>query len=207
MTLNVADTLGGTTPLEPTPLTLRLPPTRGLSDEALLELAAYNRELRLERTARGDLIIMPPAGGNSGRRNANLTLQLARWQEQNGTGEVFDSSTGFRLPNSAIRSPDTSWINEAQLAALPAEAWEKCLPLCPAFVIELRSSTDSLRVLKRKMQEYRENGTELGWLIDPQTRRVTVYTPSETQDLENPETLSGEPVLAGFVLDLRRVWN
>ena len=191
----------------PAPLTLRLPPTRGLTDEALLELSAYNKELRLERTAQGDLIIMPPAGGNSGRRNAKLTFQLVRWSEQDGTGEVFDSSAGFRLPNGAIRSPDASWVSEAQSAALTAEAWEKYLPLCPEFVVELRSATDSLAGLKRKMEEYRENGARLGWLLDPQTRRVTVYTPDETQDLENPETLSGEPVLAGFILDLRKVWD
>ncbi len=189
------------------PLTLRLPPAMALSDEQLLELASLNSDVRLELTAQGDLIVMPPAGGSSGRRNAQITTQLGVWSEHDGSGEVFDSSTGFRLPNGAVRSPAASWVSKARLAGLTAEEREKYLPLCPEFVLELRSPTDSLRITKEKMQEYMDNGARLGWLIDPRRARVTVYTPGQVEESEGLETLRGDPVLPGFTLDLRKVWG
>jgi Uma2 family endonuclease len=150
---------------------------------------------------------MPPAGGSSGKRNAHITTRLGVWSEHDGSGDVFDSSTGFRLPNGAVRSPDASWVSKARLEGLTAEEREKYLPLCPEFVIELRSPTDSLQSLREKMQEYLDNGARLGWLIDPRRERVTVYTPEGVEELQGPETLQGDPVLPGFTLDLRDIWN
>jgi Uma2 family endonuclease len=189
------------------PLTLRLPKTLELTDEQFLELSSLNRDLRLELTSQGDLIVMPPAGGGSGKRNARINYQLMHWSLQDGTGEVFDSSTGFRLPNGAVRSPDASWVSKARLEPLSAQEQEKFLPLCPEFVIELRSPTDSLQALKEKMQEYLDNGAKLGWLIDPQRKRVLVYTPKNVEELENPEALHGDPLLPGFRLGLLEVWG
>ncbi len=177
-----------------------------LSDDELLALASLNPEVRLEVSARGDLIVMPPAGGATGDRNAEITMQLRLWAKQDGTGKSFDSSTGFRLPNGALRSPDASWVSREQLEPLSPEQREKFLPLCPTIVVELLSPSDSLNVAKEKMQEYLENGAKLGWLIDANTKRVYVYTPEGIKDLEAPDTLSAEPVLAGFKLELSEIW-
>ncbi len=188
-------------------LVLRLRPAIELTENQLLELSGLNRDLRLEMTAEGDLIVMPPAGGESSDRNAEITMQLRLWAKQDGTGATFDSSGGFVLSNGAIRSPDASWVERSRLDALTDEQRRKFLPLCPDFVVELRSPTDSLSVLQDKMQEYLDNGARLGWLIDPEDRRVYVYRPgAPVQRLEAPEKVSGDPVLPGFVLDLREVW-
>jgi Uma2 family endonuclease len=174
-----------------------------LSDEELYELSLVNRDLRLERSADGEIIIMPPTGGESGRRNADLGIQLGNWAKRDGSGVVFDSSTGFVLPNGAERSPDAAWIRRERWDALSPEQRERFPPLCPDFVIELRSPTDSLPELCAKMEEYRQCGAQLGWLIDPFERRVYVYRPSAgVLTLDEPETLSAEPVLPGFALDL-----
>ena len=183
---------------------LRLP--FRLSDDELLELASLNPEIRLEVSAQGDLIVMPPAGGESSRRNADVVSQLFAWAKRDGTGVVYDSSGGFRLPNGALRSPDASWVSREQLEPLTPEQREKFLPLCPAFVVELLSPSDSLKVAQQKMQEYLENGAKLGWLIDAKTKRVYVYTPEGIAEVEEPETLSAEPVLAGFTLELSDNW-
>ncbi len=189
------------------PLTLRLHPVLNLSDEQLFEFAQINRDLRIERNAQGDLIVMPPTGGETGDRNAEITMQLRLWAKQEGSGVTFDSSTGFRLPNGAIRSSDASWLKKSRLAGLTAEEKNKFIPLCPDLVIELLSPNDSLAVLQDKMQEYIANGVQLGWLIDPEQRRVYVYRPAlPVEQMEDPVTLSGEPILAGFVLDLREIW-
>ncbi len=189
------------------PLTIRLRPVLDLTDDQLLELSQLNRDLRFERTAKGELIVMPPTGGETGERNAEITIQLGLWAKRDGTGTTFDSSTGFRLPNGSVRSPDASWVKQSRLATLSVEQRKRFLPLCPDFVIELRSETDSLSSLQAKMQEYLDNGAQLAWLIDPIQRRVYVYSPqAPVRELENPETISGEPVLPGFVLDLREVW-
>lgn len=189
------------------PLIVHLRPVLELSDDQLYEFAQINRDLRIERNAQGELIIMPPTGGETGERNAEITMQLRLWAKSDGTGATFDSSTGFRLPNGAVRSPDASWVRHSRLAKLGREEKKKFIPLCPDFVIELRSATDSLSILQGKMQEYLDNGAQLGLLLDPEQRRVYVYRPeTPVEELESPETISGEPVLTGFVLDLREVW-
>lgn len=193
------------------PLLLQLPDEVMLkvTPEQFAALAAANRDLRLERTATGELTVNPPAGSESGRRNSSITGQLYVWFTANESlGELFDSSTGFELPNGANRSPDAAWVRRERWEALTPEQREGFAPLCPDFVMELRSKTDRLKVLQAKMQEYLENGAQLGWLIDPQTRRVQVYRPGQAVEvLENPEILSGESVLPGFTLALKRVWT
>jgi Uma2 family endonuclease len=170
-------------------------------------LSSINRDLRLELTAEGELIVMPPTGTETGAQDAELTMQLRLWAKQDGTGTAFGFSTGFTLPNGAIRSPDASWVERSRLEALTAEQRRKFASLCPDFVVELRSPSDSLRVAREKMREYMENGARLGWLIDPSSRRVYVYRPeTPVQELEAQEKISGDPVLPGFVLDLREVW-
>lgn len=171
-------------------------------------IALANPDLRLERTATGELLMAPPTGGETGRRNMKLAYFLVKWiEEEGGSGIPFDSSTGFRLPNGADRSPDAAWIQADRWTTLSPEQREGFVPLCPDFVIELRSKTDSLAKLQSKMQEYRENGTQLGWLIDPQTRRVEIYRSQQPVEvLQNPTTLSSETLLPGFVLTLSRLW-
>ena len=178
-----------------------------VTPEQFTALAAANRDLRLERTSQGELIVNPPAGWETGKRNSSLTGQLYKWYEANETlGEVFDSSTGFTLPNGAIRSPDASWVSRERWEALTPEQKTTFPKICPDFVVELRSKSDKLPPLQEKMREYLENGAKLGWLIDPQSSRVEIYqTGKETEILENPTQLSGEPVLPGFTLKLARI--
>ena len=180
-----------------------------VTPEQFTALAAANRDLRLERTSQGELIVNPPAGWETGERNSSLTGQLYKWYEANETlGKVFDSSTGFTLPNSAIRSPDASWVSRDRWEALTPEDKTTFPKICPDFVVELRSKSDKLPPLQEKMREYLENGAKLGWLIDPQSSRVEIYqTGKETEILENPTQLSGEPVLPGFILNLTRILN
>ncbi len=196
---------------QPDTLTLELPISTVLhvTPEQFEELAAANPDLRLERTAQGELIVNPPTGGESGQRNFSFTTQLGIWFEANeNLGEGFDSSTGFILPNGATRSPDVSWVSRQRWEALTPKQRRGFVPLCPDFVVELRSATDSLAKLQEKMQEYLNNGARLGWLIDPQNQRVEIYRPGqEIQVLEHPAELSGEDVLPGFILNLRRIWQ
>jgi Uma2 family endonuclease len=193
-------------------LTLKVPPTVGLTDEQFYQLCVANEEWRLELTANGELIIMPPTGGESGIRNSDLNLQLGLWNRQTKLGKVFDSSTEFRLPNGAKRCPDASWVLRERWEALPGDDRKRFPPLCPDFVVELRSETDSLEQLRSKMREYRTNGARLGWLLDPQTPLVEIYRPAVEVEtlhfsLDEPPTLSGEDVLPGFVLDLAPILN
>lgn len=179
----------------------------GLTDEKFLELCLDNPNIRLEMTAKGELIVMGPTGSETGRRNAKLTFRLCQWAEQDGTGVCFDSSAAFKLPNGAKLSPDASWIRKERYAALTEDEREQFAPLCPDFVVELRSKTDRLARLQAKMSEYVENGAQLGWLIDPAARRVYVYRPAqETETLDAPETIAGDPVLPNFRLQLREIW-
>jgi Uma2 family endonuclease len=179
-----------------------------VSDDQFFEFCRLNRDLRIERTKEGDIIVMPPTGGKSGERNAELTFQLKLWARSDGTGAVFDSSTEFKLPNGANRSPDASWILLSRWDALTDDEKEKFPPICPDFVVELRSRTDSLAALHDKMKEYIDNGARLGWLIDPYARKVHIYRPNhETEVLDQPETVSGDPVLPGFVLDMTLFWD
>ncbi|MFM7192201.1 MAG: Uma2 family endonuclease [Microcystaceae cyanobacterium] len=179
-----------------------------VTPEQFASLARVNRELRLERTATGDLIVNPPTGGQTGHRNFNLTTQLGIWFEANDhLGRGFDSSTGFELPNGANRSPDVSWICQERWESLTDSEREGFIPLCPDFVLELRSKSDRLPDLRAKMQEYLDNGARLGWLIDPLNQRVEIYRPGQTVEvLDNPSTLSGESVLPGFTLSLKRIF-
>ena len=190
-----------------TALILNLHPAIELTDEQFFQLCQNNRDLRLERTAEGELIIMPPTGWKSGNRNGRLTQRLFNWAEADGTGLAFDSSTGFKLPNGANRSPDASWVTNERLEALNPDP-TRFLPMAPDFVVELRSATDNLKTVQQKMQEYLENGVRLGWLIDPQNQQVEVYRQgTDVEVLQSPISLSGEDVLPGFVLDLTQILN
>jgi Uma2 family endonuclease len=178
-----------------------------LGDDEFYRLCRDNRELRLELTAQGELLIMSPTGSETGRKNAKLNYRLVAWAVVDGTGECFDSSTGFTLPNGAKRSPDASWIRRERWEALSEEQREKFAPICPDFVVELRSPDDTLSALQEKMQEYIENGAELGLLLDPFDRAVYIYRPGEgVVHLEDPQSVDGDPVLRGFTLKLSDIW-
>ncbi|MBD2613800.1 MAG: Uma2 family endonuclease [Nostoc sp. ZfuVER08] len=177
-----------------------------LTDEQFFQMCQQNRDYRFERTASGEILIMPPTGSDTGRRNVKITTQLEIWNSESNLGEVFDSSTGFILPNGAERSPDASWVKIERWNALTPEQQEKFAPICPDFVVELHSPSDSLKDLQEKMQEYIENGAQLGWLIDRKNKRVEIYCPGKNVEiLNNPTSLSGENVLPGFVLNLQNI--
>ena len=189
------------------PPNVRLDVKRVFTGEQFEQLCRDNRDMRLELTAQGMLIIMPPTGSKTGLRNAEINRQLATWAMVDGRGYVFDSSTGFTLPNGARLSPDAAWIKRERWEALSEDEQEGFAPLCPDFVIELRSRTDDLPPLQEKMTEYIDNGAQLAWLIDPLRRRVYVYRPHQPpQLLENSETVAGDPVLRGFVLNVPELW-
>ncbi|MFN7931141.1 MAG: Uma2 family endonuclease [Blastocatellia bacterium] len=172
------------------------------------EYSRLNPELRIEQTKEGTMIIVLPTYSETGNRNFKLTGKLAAWAEQNGEGEGVDSSAGFILPNGAKRSPDASWIRRERWEALPKKARQKFAHVCPDFVAELRSRTDRLKTLQEKMEEYLENGAQLGWLIDPLERKVHIYRPQQPAEiLHDPASVSGEPVLPGFTLLLRAIWD
>ncbi|NJO73511.1 MAG: Uma2 family endonuclease [Leptolyngbyaceae cyanobacterium RM1_406_9] len=192
---------------EHTPLTVNLPAIASMSHEQFYEFCQANRDLRIERTADGEVIIMPPAFSDTGNRNVKISQQLANWADQDGRGESFDSSAGFTLPNGATRSPDASWIRLERWNALSNQQKASFAPICPDFVIELRSASDSLTTLQAKMQEYIDNGALLGWLIDRRQQKVHLYRPSQLPEiLENPEAVSGDPELPGFVLQMQKIW-
>ncbi|MEH2318681.1 Uma2 family endonuclease [Nostoc sp.] len=177
-----------------------------LTDEQFFQMCQKNRDYQFERTASGELLIMPPTGSDTGNRNFDIVVELGIWNKQTKLGKGFDSSTGFTLPNGAERSPDVSWVKIERWNALTPEQQEKFAPICPDFVVELRSRTDSLKELQEKMREYIENGTQLGWLIERKNKRVEIYRPGKNVEiLDNPTSLSGENVLPGFVLDLRQI--
>jgi len=189
-----------------TVITLNLEPAIHLTDEQFYQLCQANRNVRFERTAEGELIVMPPTGGETGDRNSEMNFQLRAWNKQTRLGKVFDSSTGFKLPNGADRSPDAAWVRLERWEALTPEQRQKFPPLAPDFVIELRSATDELKPLQAKMQEYRDNGVRLGWLLDPQRRIVEIYRlGTDVEVIQSPTTLSGEDVLPGFVMDLSEI--
>jgi Uma2 family endonuclease len=194
---------------ESKPVTLHFGPVlRKLSDDDFFDFCQANQDWRIERTSDGDLIIMPPTGGETGSRDFDLTGACGIWVKADGTCVGFDSSTGFTLPNGAVRSPDLSWVRLSRWNSLTERERERFAPLCPDFVAELRSPSDSLATLQDKMDEYIQNGAELGWLIDPLGKKVYVYRPHEhVECLDNPATVSGEPLLKGFVLDVRELWN
>lgn len=188
------------------PLRLSVRRTK-LTEDQFMELCQENPELRLELTAQGELIITPPVGSEGGWRSGRVFFFLTLWTEQDGTGLSFDASTGFTLPNGAIRSPDASWIRRERWEALTKAQRVKFAPICPDFVIEVRSATDRLSDLFEKMQEYLDNGARLGWLIDPIDKRAYIYRPGQSVEiLDNPSSLSGDPVLPGFTLNVQELW-
>lgn len=179
-----------------------------MTDEQFFEFCRSNPELRIEMDKKGEIIVMPPTFSETGGKNFRLAVKFGIWAEKDGTGKGFDSSTGFVLPNGAIRSPDLSWIKLEEWNALTSKQREKFAHICPDFVVEIRSASDSLKKLQAKMIEYIENGSSLGWLIDATKKRIYVYRPNkETKILDNPNEISGEPFLKGFILNLKEIWE
>ena len=178
-----------------------------LTDNQFYQLCRINPEIKFERNAKGELIIMPPTGGETGKRNFKIAVQVGIWNEEYQLGEAFDSSTCFKLPNGADRSPDVAWIKQERWDALTPEEREKFPPICPDFVVELMSPSDRLKPTQDKMKEYLDNGTRLGWLINRQNQTVEIYRPErDVEVLQSPSTLSGEDVLPGFILNLQFIW-
>jgi Uma2 family endonuclease len=191
-----------------TAVILQIPQSLKFTDDKFVEMVAANQDLRLELSSQGELSIMSPTGGETGDRNLELGGQVWFWNRQNGLGKAFDSSTGFKLPNGATRSPDVSWIKIERWNALTPEQRKRFLPLCPDFVIELVSESDDLADTQAKMREYIANGLRLGWLINPKNKQVEIYRPNqEIEVLQSPANLSGENVLPGFILDLQPIFS
>ena len=178
-----------------------------LTDEQFFQLCQNNPDVRFERTASGELIIMPPTGSITGNRNSDLNYQLTAWNRKYKLGKTFDSSSGFKLPNGAERSPDASWVKIERWDVLTEEEQERFAPLCPDFVVELMSPSDTLEKTRAKMKEYMENGASLGWLINRKRKQIEIYRLNKKVEiLESPQTISGEDVLPGFVLELEEIW-
>ncbi len=197
-----------TTANEIPPIVLKLSPLIELTEEQFAQFCGLNSELHIERTATGELEIMAPAIGFTGGKELEIARQLGNWTRQDGSGAAFGPSMGYTLPNGAIRSPDASWIPRSRREELTPEDHNRFIPICPDFVIELRSDTDRLNTLQAKMEEYIQNGARLGWLIDPRNRRVYIYRPeAEVEMLENPGSVSGAPILPGFTLELTEIWE
>jgi len=185
-------------------LSLRQPVT----PEQFEQLCSEYDDLRLELTSTGELIVMPPTGSLTGKRNFDLIYQLGVWSKENGNGVCFGTDAGFILPNGAIRGSDASWVRREKWDSLTHQQKERFAPICPDFAVEIRSPSDNLTQLYLKMFEYLENGTSLGWLIDPLKRKVYVYRPDQqTVVLDEPETVSGDPLLPGFTLNLTELWS
>ncbi|MEH2334869.1 Uma2 family endonuclease [Nostoc sp.] len=194
--------MNATTTTLPSTLKLKI----DLTDDQFFQMCQQNRDYRFERTGSGELLIMPPTGSDTGNRNFDMVVELGIWNKQTKLGKGFDSSTGFTLPNGAERSPDVSWVKIERWNALTPEQQEKFAPICPDFIVELRSRIDSLKELQDKMQEYIENGAQLGWLIDRKNKRVEIYRPGkDVEILDNPASLSGENILPEFVLHLQQI--
>ena len=195
---------------EPEPFVIKFKPLTPMNDKQFAKFCALNDILRIERNAKGEIVLMAPAHPNTSNRNADITIDLGIWAREDGTGRYYESSAGFKLPNGAIRAPDAAWISIERLEALTPDDSNGALSICPDFVIELRSASDSLNVLQAKMQEYLDNGAGLGWLIDPVSspKRVHIYRPNAAvQILDEPDEVSADPELPGFTLNLRRVWD
>ncbi len=187
---------------------LNFSPDFVFNEDRFYTFCRANADLRIERTAEGEIIVMPPTGWETGKRNSELTRQVGNWSLENSRGSATDSSTGFILPNKAERAPDAAWVRRERLLQLTAQQRSKFLPLCPDFAVELKSPTDSLPFLQAKMEEYVANGAQLGWLLDPENRTVYVYRPNvPVEKLENVLEVSGEPELPGFVLQLAEIWE
>ena len=190
-----------------TPCVLQMSPAIEMTDEQFFALCQLNRDYRIERNSKGELVIMSPTGSETGNRNFKLLQQLANWTDKDGSGIGFDSSTGFKLPNGAERSPDAAWMTLEKWQKISLKKRQQFAPVCPDFVVEIRSPSDQLQSLKDKLKEYINNGTKLGLLIDRKKRRVYLYRPQqEVECLENPKTVSCEPTLPGFALNMETIW-
>ena len=186
---------------------LKFHPVIRMTDEQLFDFCQLNQDFRIERKASGEIILDFPTDPENNQRNFELIGQLGMWTKQDGKGVGFGSSGGFTLPSGAVRSPDAAWIKKVDWEAIPQDKRKKLAPICPEFVVELRSESDGLKVLQDKMEEYINNGTKLGWLIDRKERKVYIYrSDNKIKELDNPSTLSGEDILSGFVLDLSSIW-
>jgi Uma2 family endonuclease len=189
-------------------ISLQMLPAVPMTQDQFFDFCQQNPDMRFERTAEGELIIMAPSGGEAGFQDAEVCRQLGNWARARRQGKVTGSSGGYILPNGANRAADASWISPEQLASITAEQLKKFLPVCPFFLIEVRSPSDSLKKLQEKMDEYIANGCKLAWLIDPEKQQVHVYRPGQpVQILDNPGTVGGDPELPGFVLDMEPVWR
>ncbi len=186
---------------------LNFQPVIDLTEDQFFEFCQLNRDVRIERNSKGEVLVMPPTGGATGVRNAEVTMQLRLWAKQDGTGVAFDSSTGFVLPDRSVRSPDGAWVARWRYDALTEAQKNSFLPLCPEFVIELKSPSDYLPSLRTKMEAYIENGTQLGWLIVPEQKTVAIYRPQvPVAAQENLNDLAAGPTLPGFALKLSEIW-
>lgn len=187
---------------------LQFDPFIKMTDDQFFDFCQANRDVRIERNSQREIIVMPPTGWETSDKNAEIIMQLRIWAKKDGRGKSTDSSGGYVLPNGAVMSPDASWILNERLEKIPPAKRRKFLPLAPDFVIELRSASDSLKKLQEKMEEYIQNGVSLGWLIDVKNKKIHVYkTNAETEVLENPTEISGEPLLKGFTLNLKEIWE
>ena len=192
----------------PASLALRLQPAIELTREQFFRFCQLNRDVRIERDAEGGIAVTSPTGGETGARCGRLLAAVLRWADEDGSGVAFDSSTGFELPDGAVRSPDVAWVRRVRLARIAPEDRRGFLPLCPDFVVELLSPSDSRPAVERKMEEYRENGARLGWLLDPDHRSVTIYRAGGgAERRQRPDSATGEEVLPGFVLSLSAIWE
>lgn len=191
-----------------TTITIQVKPFFDLTDDKFTEICRHNQDVKFEKTASGDLIIMSPTGSETGEKNSSILGQLWVWNNRYKLGKTFDSSTGFKLPNGATRSPDASWIKKERWEQLNREEKRKFAPICPDFVVELLSVNDDWDEGKKKMKEYLENGTLLGWLIDPDSKRVAIYRQNhDIEILQNPDRLFGENILPKFILDLSDIFE
>jgi Uma2 family endonuclease len=208
MSTGVLPTWHSTSVVDFPAISLQMLPAVAMTQDQYFDFCQQNPWLRFERTAEGELIIMPPSGGEAGFQDAEVCRQLGNWARAVGRGKVTGASGGFTLPNRANRAPDASWISPEQLAAITAEQRKKFLPICPFFLIEVRSPSDTLKKLQEKMDEYIANGCKLAWLIDLEKQQVHIYRPGQpVQVLDQPASVGGDPELFGFVLDMDPVWR
>jgi Uma2 family endonuclease len=190
------------------PLPLRFRPSRPMSDEELMRFCAANDALRVERDANGEILVMSPAGGKTGRRNSSLIIDLGVWARADGRGFVIESNTGFILSDGSMRSPDAAWIENSRWDALSEEEQERYPSICPDFVVELRSQSDVLKELESKMEQWMANGAKLAWMIDPAGQAVSVYRPGRPREvLVRPAIVCGDGPVAGFELAMTRIWE
>ncbi len=204
----VRETAAPTVEVGYAPLIIRFEPVIEMTSELFEQFCALNDDMRIELTAEGTIEIMPPLKGDAGAKEADLVIDLGIWARANGEGRVFGPNGTFTLPNGAVRMPDASWVSRSRYDALTDEEKNSFTPLCPDFVVELRSSSDRLSVLQAKMEEYIANGARVGWLLDPLQRQAHIYRPNaQPEILDNPESISADPELPGFTLDLKPIWE